>query len=166
MLDVGSGGGLRGTFVGNPVTMRPPLEPGSVTVVISTPSLVPVEIVRPPFPGLCVKSGAVATSEISPSIFSSLQFVGNSLFPGLPVPGRWPPPVLSPSRICFSLFSSTRLGLFSESLFFGSDREFHQSTIFLPAYYTTKSVTGEIVYCLPSTKKRSYNWRTLSELLA
>src|SRR5579872_3636104 len=56
---------------------------------------------RPPRPGVTIEFGSVATSEISLSILLLLQPAGNSLFPGMPVPGACPPPVASPSRICW-----------------------------------------------------------------
>jgi len=44
--------------------------------------------------------GSVAISEMSWMILSSDLPAGNSLLPGFPVPGLWPPPVASPSRVC------------------------------------------------------------------
>ena len=45
-------------------------------------------------------SGLRATFRTCPMIFSSSQADGNSVFPGLPVPCRCPPPQRSPSRMC------------------------------------------------------------------
>ena len=44
-------------------------------------------------------SGYRATSITFSLIFWSVQFAGNSVLPGRPVPCRWPPPVASPSRM-------------------------------------------------------------------
>lgn len=101
----GSGIGLRttpGPLSGN-AEMIPPS--GPTTTVIVTPSRTPVSIQRrcAPSKGASSKStwsGRRATSRISATIRSSDQLAGNSVFPGLPVPGRCPPPVASPSRMC------------------------------------------------------------------
>jgi hypothetical protein len=45
-------------------------------------------------------------------ILSLLPPAGNSLFPGTPIPGAWPPPVASPSRICVVAFWSDLLPVF------------------------------------------------------
>ncbi len=94
-------------LVGYPVIIRTP----SSTVRTSTPSRVPSDTVRRPSFFL-FELGSVATSEISPRIFSSDQLLGNSLLPFLPVPARCPPPWFapSPSRMCVSPFPSTKLG--------------------------------------------------------
>jgi hypothetical protein len=75
--------------------------------LISTPSLWPVTSIRPP--GLSVREDArsFATSLIVSTIRSSDQPGGNSLLPGTFWPGRWPPPLSSPSRMCFRRSSET-----------------------------------------------------------
>lgn len=78
-------------------------EPFPVTIVsIFTPSTVPVLINSS---GRCAGIGDTcpfwATSETASRILSSVQSGGNSVFPGLPVPARWQPPLplASPSRM-------------------------------------------------------------------
>ncbi len=83
------------------------MRPFLMITLMSIPSRVASRIMVAPL-WVTRAVGSVATSEMYSMILSSLQLAGNSDFPEFPVPGRWPPPVWSPSRMCVRPFGSER----------------------------------------------------------
>ena len=75
---------------------------------MSTPSSVPVRMVRLPcVTALRQAAGSVAMSEIVFMIFVADQDSGKEVFPAAPG-HRWPPPVESPSKMCWVRASVAR----------------------------------------------------------
>ena len=93
--------------MGKPVIIRPaPAGVGSTITRISTPSRVPSMAILPLLCTRRTEARSFATDSMSAMTSSSVQWRGNSLFPGKPRPGPWPPPVASPARICLRAVAS------------------------------------------------------------